>query len=347
MITNASAGGSEADAVEGALDVLRSERTLQVEATEDLEALGRVFDERAAAPEGCDTVVVVGGDGSLHAVIAALHEREELGDVTLALVPLGTGNDFARSVGLSLDPAEAAREVLTGESRQVDLIVDDSGNVTVNAVHLGLGAEAGIAAETWKRRLGPLGYVIGAAISGFTKPGVDVAVTIDGERVRPRGRVLQVAIGNGQYVGGGTRLLPEADPTDGELDVSVSYANPLMRRLGYVVSMRFGLQAKRDDVVYVRGTRVGVSGEEFRCNSDGEIGDPVRRRSWHLEPGVITMVLPPRVAADPAAAGAAGEDAPADVAQAAKDAAETSALLRPFRRRSRAAADAKATRMSR
>jgi len=292
VITNAAAGDDDTSVLDAVLDVLRAERTVQLEATEDLDHLDRVFKERVDPPEGCDTIVVVGGDGSLHAVVAALHARGELGDVTLALVPLGTGNDFARSVHLDEDPAEAARQVLASDARAVDLIIDDTGQITVNAVHLGLGADAGIAAKPWKDRFGPLGYVVGAAISGFTKPGVDVSVTIDGKRVRPRGRVLQVAIGNGRYVGGGTSLLPEADPADGELDVSVSYANPLHRRIAYVVSLRFGVHDRRDDVVYVRGRHVEVAGEEFRLNSDGEISEPTRSRSWRLEQGAFRMLLP-------------------------------------------------------
>ena len=85
---------------------------------------------------------MAGGDGSLHAVIAALHRRNELADAVVGLVPLGTGNDFARGVGIPLDPEEAARVVVAGNVRPVDLIVDCLGEVVVNNVHIGVGAPA-------------------------------------------------------------------------------------------------------------------------------------------------------------------------------------------------------------
>ena len=63
---------------------------------------------------GCRSIVVAGGDGSLHAVVSALHRRHELAERTLGLIPLGTGNDFARALDIPLDPAEAAAALLAG-----------------------------------------------------------------------------------------------------------------------------------------------------------------------------------------------------------------------------------------
>ena len=67
---------------------------------------------------GSRRIVVAGGDGSLHAVVAALHRRNDLADAVLGLIPLGTGNDFARCMGIPLDPEEAARVILDGEVRR-------------------------------------------------------------------------------------------------------------------------------------------------------------------------------------------------------------------------------------
>ncbi|MGH3425019.1 MAG: diacylglycerol/lipid kinase family protein [Nocardioidaceae bacterium] len=287
-ITNAEAGTAEQRAVDEAVRVMRGSQSLEVAGARD----GSGLDQLLRGYAGVPTVVVLGGDGSLHAVVSGLHRLGMLADVRVGLVPMGTGNDFARSARLSTNPSEAAQQLLAAEPQKVDLLVDDAGGVVVNAVHLGLGAEAGAAARPWKKALGPVGYAVGATISGFTRPGLDLHVLVDGAPVKSRGKVLQVAIGNGPYVGGGAPLLPDADPTDGLLDVAVSYANPPLRRLAYAAQLRVGQHTRRDDVTLVRGTRVEVSGEPFRCNADGEIGSLVGGRTWWVDAGAVTMLLP-------------------------------------------------------
>ena len=106
---------------------------------------------------GSRRIVVAGGDGSLHAVVAALHRRHDLADAVIALLPMGTGNDFARAMDIPLEIEEAARVVLEGEVRRVDLILDDTGQVVVNNVHVGAGAQASRRGARWKERLGSIG----------------------------------------------------------------------------------------------------------------------------------------------------------------------------------------------
>ena len=175
---------------------------------------------------GSRRIVVAGGDGSLHAVVAALHRRHELTGKTLALLPLGTGNDFARGTGIPLDIEDAARLVLAGEARKVDLIVDETGEIVVNNVHVGAGAQASRKGHTWKHRLhsigvgkvnlGKLGYPIGALLAAVNPPSHRLRVEIDGKVVVDVDQpVLMVAVGNGTSVGGGTELTPDADPESG------------------------------------------------------------------------------------------------------------------------------------
>ena len=83
------------------------------------------------------TLVVCGGDGSLHVAVGRLRRAGRL-DVPVGLVPLGTGNDFARATGVPLEGAEAAVEhLLATEPRPMDLLVDGTGRACVNALHLG------------------------------------------------------------------------------------------------------------------------------------------------------------------------------------------------------------------
>ena len=298
VITNADAGTADQETLEQALAILRAASSVEVAATGNPGELDGVL-HRA----GSRRIVVAGGDGSLHAVVAALHKRHELEGKVLALLPLGTGNDFARGTGIPLDIEEAARLVVSGEVRPVDLIVDETGAVVVNNVHVGVGAQASRKAHSWKTalgtvgvgkvNLGKVGYPIGALLAAFHPPHRRLRVEIDGRVVNDVDHpLLMVAIGNGANVGGGTEITPGADPESGRLDVMVSRAVSPMAKLGYVAGLRKGEHHRRDDVLYVRGSTVSVSGEEFWVAADGEIYGPERSRSWRIEPGAYSMVLP-------------------------------------------------------
>lgn len=289
-ITNAEAGSSDSQAIDDAVDVLRADGPVRVEASGSADELDRILDSPQRSD--ADVVVALGGDGSLHALVNALHRRGELDGTVIGLVPLGTGNDFARGVGISLDPPEAARQHLAGDVRRVDLVVDDRDTVIVNAVHVGIGADAAREAEAYKGRLGKVGYVVGALKAGVTAPGLRLRIRVDREQVRGRGRVIQLALGNGPYVGGGTELVPGARPSDGHIDVVVSYADAPLARLGYALRLRRGTHPGRDDVVTLRGSTVSVEGDPFWCNADGELSGPYRSSTWWVRPAALSMVLP-------------------------------------------------------
>jgi diacylglycerol kinase (ATP) len=288
LITNAEAGTTDSENVEKALSVLREAADVEVCATSNPGELDGVLHRR-----GSRRVVVAGGDGSLHAVVAALHRRNELGDVVLGLIPLGTGNDFARGAGIPLDPEEAARVVTKGDTRGIDLIVDCLGSVVVNNVHIGVGAQASRKAHKWKGRLGRLGYGVGALLAAVNPPFVRLRVEADGVEVADFAHpILMVAIGNGPTVGGGAEITPEADPSDGKLDLMVSFAIGPLARFGYAVMFRLGRHQEREDVKYLRASTVSVSGQNFYCSADGEVYGPERQRSWRVEPAAITMTMP-------------------------------------------------------
>jgi diacylglycerol kinase (ATP) len=298
VITNRDAGTANDDALQRALDVLSEGASVEVVATADPGELDSVL-HRA----GQRRIAVAGGDGSLHAVVAALHRRDDLSDSVLGLIPLGTGNDFARTVGIPLDPEEAARLLLDGEVRPVDLVLDDRGGVVVNNVHVGAGAQASRRGHRWKERLGSvgvdglnlgkLGYPIGALLAAFMPPAIRLRIEVDGEVVCDVDQpVLMVAIGNGASVGGGAELTPEADPQDGKVDVMISKAVGPLAKFSYATHLALARHHERDDVQYLRASQVSVSGEQFFSSTDGEISGPVRRGSWRVQPAAYSMVLP-------------------------------------------------------
>ena len=288
LITNSDAGSHDAENVDKALAVLREAADVEVCSTSNQGELDSVLHRRGSRP-----IVVAGGDGSLHAVVAALHRRHELAGTVIGLIPLGTGNDFARGTEIPLDPEEAARLVVKGAVRPVDLLVDCVGEVVVNNVHIGVGAEASRKADKWKQRLGRVGYGVGAGLASVNPPFVRLRVEVDGDVVADFAHpILQVAIGNGSHVGGGTELTPGADPEDGLVDVMISFAVGPFSRFGYVFGLRRGEHHERDDVLYVRGSTVSVSGQSFYCSADGELYGPERHRTWRVEPAAFSMNLP-------------------------------------------------------
>ena len=293
LITNTDAGSAQDAALEQALAVLRERTDVEVAATSNPGELDGVL-HRA----GSRTVVIAGGDGSVHAVIKALHRRNDLATTTLALIPLGTGNDFARTLEIPLDPAESAAALLEGAPRRMDLIVDELGGVVVNNVHAGASAQASRHGAQWKKRLGRfgigiLGYPLGAAVAAVKPPFVRLRIEADGEVISDMDQhVLMVSIGNGASVGGGTELNPDADPGDGKLDVLVSFATTAQARLGYAVDLLRRRHPDRHDTLSLRGSEVSVSGEEFWMSADGEITGPEGRRTWRIERAAYSLLVP-------------------------------------------------------
>jgi YegS/Rv2252/BmrU family lipid kinase len=298
VISNRDAGPADEESLATALGLLREHCSVEVQSTSNPGELDSAL-HRAANRR----IVVAGGDGSLHAVVAALYRRNDLKKSVLGLLPLGTGNDFARANHIPLEIEEAARTILEGQVRRMDLVVDEVGEIVVNNVHAGAGAQASRRGAKWKDRLhkvglgkvnlGRLGYPIGALSAAIRPPFIRVRVEVDGEVVVDLDRpILMVAIGNGSQVGGGTELVPHADPGDGRVDVMVSRAIGPFARFGYGAKLMTGRHPERDDVAYLRGSTVTVSGEEFWCSADGEVYGPERHRSWRVEPSAYSLVVP-------------------------------------------------------
>ncbi|WP_158548024.1 diacylglycerol/lipid kinase family protein [Desertihabitans brevis] len=284
VLANASAGSAETAEVAAVLRRLRGLAEVEV-AVPGRD--GELSDLVAGAAGRA--VVVVGGDGSLNGVLQAMVERDVLAAVgPVGLVPLGTGNDFARGHGVPLDPQRAAQVALTGRTRSVGLLHDDQGRVVVNVVHVGVAAEATAHAEDVKGLLGRTGYLVGAVRAGIGALGWRLRVLVDDEVVLDGGsRTLMVSVALGRSVGGGTPVAPTAAPEDGLADVVVCTATGWAARLGFARDLRAGRHLGRADVRVLRGRRVHVealAGESFGINADGDLVGRRRRSTWTLEP---------------------------------------------------------------
>jgi YegS/Rv2252/BmrU family lipid kinase len=287
VVTNAAAGSTDDDRVAAAISVLEDAADVRVERCAEPGDLDRVLDGRDGR-----TVVLVGGDGSVHTAVDALRRRGELSPgEPLGLVPLGTGNDLARTLGIPLEPADAAQALLDGSARPLDLLVDDQDGVVVNVVHLGVGAEAAEKATGLKDRLGKAAYPVGSVLAATGPTGWDLRVEVDGSVVEVDGPALMVVVANGRTIGGGAEVAPDAAPDDGLLDVVVATSTGPLARLGFGVALREGEHVERDDVATRRGSTVTVSGQPFPLNADGELDGPVGSRTWRVEPGAWALLV--------------------------------------------------------
>ena len=288
VLANADAGSHDEERLGAALQPLHEAgHEVAVHRTEDrseVDAVVRALDGR--------TLVVAGGDGSLHVAVQALHDAGALGDTPVGLLPLGTGNDFARAASIPLDPGDAGRLLVGARARPTDLVVDDAGVVVVNASHAGMSAAAADRATDLKGRLGPAAYPAAAFLEGIGTVGFRATVRADGQELVGDDDLLMVGVGNGSSIGGGTPLFPEASLDDGRLEVLVARATGPLARVGFAARLRAGTHTERPDVVAAPATEVVVEGEPVPHCRDGEVSDPAARRTYRLHAGAWSVVRP-------------------------------------------------------
>ncbi|MDQ4095041.1 MAG: YegS/Rv2252/BmrU family lipid kinase [Actinomycetota bacterium] len=268
IVSNAASGGSKRVELGSISEVFAEHGEVTHLAPPSLAS----FDEDVRRmADGKDLVVVAGGDGTLNCAVNALHDLFD--DVALAIVPLGTGNDFARTLELPDDPVAAARAVADGEEAQFDLGRASTESVErffVNACMGGFPVAVNKAIdEDSKKRLGPLAFWVGGVKAALDLPSFDV--DIDGDRID---ECVAVGIGNGRTAGGGIAVFPEAQPNDGLLECSAMQVTSVREGLGLVTKMRTGDHVPLDNVHTKRARRIEVVAEpSLEFNVDGDLFD--------------------------------------------------------------------------
>ncbi|AKT43333.1 diacylglycerol/lipid kinase family protein [Chondromyces crocatus] len=247
-----------------------------------------------AADQGIDCVMAAGGDGTIHEVVQGLAVAAS--PPRLALLPLGTGNDLARTLGISVEPVEALALLDHGVLRPLDLMRVQMDGKTYYGANVSAGGFSGqvneVMTDEMKSTWGPLAYVRGAVgvLPDLTSYQTSLAWD-DGEFERVE--ALNVVVANGRTCAGGIRVAPEADPSDGLLDVVVVRHGSLLDLASVATRLLAGDYLGCEEVSLRRVRRIRITSEPgMWFNIDGElIGNaPV---SFEVVPGAISVLVPP------------------------------------------------------
>ena len=213
-----------------------------------------------------DLVILGGGDGTLNAAAPALVEA----GLPFAILPLGTANDLARSLGLPLDPLAAARFIPGAAPRPVDLGWVN-GHYYFNVASIGFSAElAGVLTAESKRKWGVLGY--GVAAFRLLRRVRPFTVTIEHDGGTERVTTIQVSVGNGRHYGGGMTVEETATVDDGQLDFYSLEVDHWWRLLALLPALRRGTHGRAADVRAFQTREIRLSTKRPRpVNTDGEI----------------------------------------------------------------------------
>ena len=255
-----------------------------------------------AVRESRPVVVAVGGDGTLNEVVNGFfHNGAPIPTTTkLAMLPLGTGGDFRRTLNIPLDHRAAIQVIASGVPRRLDAgcvsyqAADGSTGVRhfINIADAGLGGEVVHRVNNGSKRLGPATFKLASLLALMTWKNKPMNVVVDG--VAHDLKAMQIVIANCQYFGGGMRMAPTASPTDGVFDVIlVGDAGKLetIRGIG-TVSRGAHLDEHNPHYQLMYGKRISVSCEDrVRIDLDGE--DPgFLPALFEIQPGAIEFITP-------------------------------------------------------
>ncbi|HSJ10820.1 MAG TPA: diacylglycerol kinase family protein [Longimicrobiales bacterium] len=223
---------------------------------------------RDAALEGCEVVVAAGGDGTVNEVVNGLARAGR--ECALAVVPLGTANDFARGLGIPPDIASALRVAADGTAVPAD-VARVNRRCFINVSTGGFGADATQeASRSVKRRLGQLAYVIRGARKILDFRNARGLFRADG-RVVHDGEFAFFAVGNSSMTGGGTMVAPRAEVADGQLDITIVKGLSRLDFMALLPDLRAGSHMESPDVLYLRAHRLEVeTAGDVAVNADGE-----------------------------------------------------------------------------
>ncbi len=256
---------------------------------------------RKAAQKGDEnkTVVVMGGDGTISEAMDGLWDRP---DVTFAYIPIGSGNDFARTLGISSSWRKALKGILNKEHE----IMLHPGRLEINGeVHhfggsMGIGFDAAVCYDVENlrfksvfNRLGLgrftyLGIALKLLITSLCDP---MKIRLDGKDVHSFSKVLFLCALKGKYEGGGFMFTPQARMDDPYLHICVAHGIPVLKRFFLLPKCLKGKHVGSPGVSIYRCRKIEIlSSRPKFLHVDGELVGPAKKAVVRLEETKIRMV---------------------------------------------------------
>ncbi len=241
---------------------------------------------RDAAAQGVETVLAVGGDGTLNETAAGLVGTQ----TALGIIPAGTGNDFIKALGTPRKWDEALDYVLQNPAHPLDTgTVNDTFFINV----CGAGFDVMVLdyaskAKKWMRGIWPYLYGVFAAICAFKPFSMQVDI---GDQLSLKGKYMICTIANGTTIGGGIPILPLAKVDDGLLDIMVVDTLPPWRIPFYLPALLGGKLIKNKIAHHYRAEHCTLTSHNMRLNMDGEIV-PLERAHFTVKPASLLAHWP-------------------------------------------------------
>ena len=287
VILNPAAGSAEnTETLRGKLEQLGS---CKIEATAQAHD-ARKFAHRAVA-DGYDLIVSAGGDGTLNEIVNGIAEQNS--QCRVGIVPLGTGNDFARSIGLPAKVDECLEIIARGKTRAIDLVRVKSDEVRY-FVNVSAGGFSGVVDEKLtteiKKNWGPLAYLRGAAAALPELRAYKTTIVFDDAETIAT-NLYNVIIANGRYVAGGIPVAPEAILNDGAMDVFLIPEKPAAELTVLIAQILLGKHMGNDAIIYRRAAKVAVNSKPgMWFNVDGELvgNEPAL---FEVMPGAMQFIV--------------------------------------------------------
>lgn len=267
FIVNPIAGGGRSNALIPLIEDTMNKYKIEykIEISEKPELAIRISEENI---DKYNTVVAVGGDGTVNEVAKGIINK---GYGVLGIIPGGTGNDMAKSLGIPMDPKEAIKDIIKGHKKMIDIGRVNSSNF-LNITSVGFDAEVVLNNLKIRKKIkSHLSYAISVIYTLIDFKNKKVKIDIDGKQINKS--IVLLAVGSGKYYGGGMKVLPEAELDDGYLHICLISDISKLKLLLLFPTIFNGHHIKHTKYVksYLAKSVSIIGEEEMPLNIDGDV----------------------------------------------------------------------------